>query len=114
MTHHDWRVRIDDILEAVEKIGRYTIGLSFESFSADEKTVDAVARNFEIIGEAARHVPSAVTARYPAVPWSRMRGTRNIVIHSYREIDLRIVWDTSQNDLPHLPAQLRELLEREQ
>lgn len=113
MTHHDWRVRIDDILEAAEKIARYTAGLTFETFVADERTVDAVARNFTIIGEAARHVPETVTRRYPAIPWAFMRGMRNMVVHAYRQLDLGIVWDTSQNDLPPLVNQLRELLERE-
>jgi uncharacterized protein with HEPN domain len=81
MTAHDWRVRIDEMLEAIDKIGRYTAGFTFDTFIADEKTVDAVVRNFEIIGEAARHVPSEIVARYPQVPWSMMRGMRNLAIH---------------------------------
>ncbi len=78
MTSHDWRVRIDDIIEAVEKIDRYLAGLTIQSFVADERTVDAVLRNFEIVGEAARYVPADVQARFPAIPWPRMRAMRNI------------------------------------
>jgi uncharacterized protein with HEPN domain len=114
MTTRDWRVRIDDILEAIDKIERYTAGLTnHDTFAADEKTADAVLRNFEIIGEAAGHVPSAVQARYPAVPWAKMRGMRNVVLHGYQDVDLEIVWDTLRNDLPPLVPQLREILERE-
>lgn len=110
MSARDWRVRIDDILEAAEKIGRYTAGLTYDEFAADEKVIDAVLRNVEIIGEAARHVPDEVTIRYPAVPWRRMRAMRNIVIHSYRRVDLKIVWDTLRSGVPELAPLLRQLL----
>jgi uncharacterized protein with HEPN domain len=113
MTAHDWRVRIDDIIEAVEKIDRYLAGLTFESFVSDERTVDAVLRNFEIVGEAARHVPAEVQARFPAIPWPRMRAMRNIVIHAYRQVNLGIVWDTARDDLPQLLPLLRQIIERE-
>ena len=79
----DWKVRIDDILDAVAKIGRYLEGMSLESFLADERTIQAVERNYEIIGEAAQHVPPEIQARFPAVPWGRMRGMRNLVAHEY-------------------------------
>ena len=106
-------MRIEDILEAVEKINRNTTGISFDDFAADETKADAVLWNFSIIGEAANHVPNEVQARYPAVPWARMRGMRNVLIHEYPRIDLKIVWDTATNDLPPVVPQLREILERE-
>ena len=113
MPPRNWRIRIQDILGAISKIERYTAGLSFESFAEDEKTVDAVLRNIEVIGEAARHVPDIVRARYPTVNWRQVAGMRNVVIHQYPTVDLEIVWDTVVNDLPHLAGQLTDILKRE-
>lgn len=106
-------MRIEDILEAITKIQRYTAGMTYEALADDEKTADAVTRNIGIIGEAASHVPAEVQARYPAIPWPKMRGMRNVVIHDYPDVDLEIVWDTIRNDLPPLVPLLNEILERE-
>ena len=69
-----WQFGIEDILEALTRIARYVSGMTFETFCADKKTADAVERNLEIIGEASNNVPEALLARYPEVPWHRMRG----------------------------------------
>lgn len=106
-----WPLRIEDILGALAKIERYTAGMSFDAFAADELTSDAVLRNIEIIGEAARHVPPAVQNRFPAIPWGKMQSMRNVVIHVYDEVSLTIVWDTIQVDLPPLVPLLRAVLE---
>ncbi len=106
----EWRYRIEDILEAVEKIGRYTEGMDFASFQGDSKTIDAVVRNFTVIGEAARNVPHRIREKYPDVPWEEMRGMRNLVIHEYAEVSARIVWDTIRSDLPPLIPLLRTVL----
>jgi uncharacterized protein with HEPN domain len=74
MPPRGWRLRIEDILEAIDTIGGYTAGHSSESFAADRKTVEAVAYNAAVIGEAARHIPAAVQARHPKIPWGKMRG----------------------------------------
>lgn len=78
MPPRDWRLRIEDILEAIHKTQRYVSGLSFDEFCADDKVVDAVVRNLEVIGEAARHIPPEIESRHPGVPWGEMRGMRNI------------------------------------
>lgn len=110
MPYSDWRLRLEDILEAIAKIERYTAGMTFENFGADEKTVDAVLRNLEVIGEAARHVPENVRQEFLDIPWDKMRGIRNVVIHEYFGVSLPIIWQTIKHDLPPLVAPLRNLL----
>ena len=77
----NWKLRISDILQCVAKIRRFTKGYTFEDFLQDEKTIDSVLRNLEIIGEAARHIPSNIRAQHPELPWAEMLTMRNIVIH---------------------------------
>jgi uncharacterized protein with HEPN domain len=106
-------MRIQDILDCVAKVERYTAGMTFETFLASDMTIDAVLRNIEIIGEAARYIPPEIEAKYPDVPWIEMRGMCNIVAHAYFGVSLSIVWDTVTRDLPPLPSLLKEILERE-
>jgi len=106
----EWRHRIEDILDAIEKIGRYTEGMDFGSFEGDSKTIDAVVRNFTVIGEAARTVPHRIRERHAEIPWEEMRGMRNLIIHDYAEVSPRIVWDTLRSDLPPLIPLLRGVL----
>lgn len=111
MPERDWRIRIHDITDAIEKIQKYTMGMSFSEFHADDRTIDAVLRNLEVIGEAARHVPPHVTGRYPDVPWDKMRALRNIVAHEYFGVKLPIIWETIERRLPPLKAALYKLLD---
>jgi len=102
------------MLEAAEKVARYTEGMTdFAAFSSNEMAVDAVIRNVQIIGEAARHIPDDVLARYPDVDWVGMRGMRNILVHNYGAIRLDVVWNVVQVDIPVILPRLREVLERE-
>lgn len=110
MTFKDWRVRIEDMIEAIERIRRYTDGMDAKRFIADERTVDAVIRNLEVLGEAAKRVPSQVAERHPAIPWSRMSEMRNILVHEYHSVDPSIVFDSVRHDLTPLLAPLRALL----
>ena len=87
--------------------------MTFEEFRADDKTIDAVVRNFGIIGEAARHVPSHLQKRYPRIPWSQMRGMRNVVVHEYSGVSTRIIWRTVTENLPPLAPLLQDLLDKE-
>lgn len=105
--------RIEDILDAIAKIQRYTLRLTFDTFDTSELTVDAVVRNFITIGEAAGHVPPEIVARYPAIPWPEMRGLRNIVVHEYTRVDNSVIWRTATQHLPPLVPLLRDILERE-
>lgn len=99
-----------DILTSLENIEEYTKGLDLESFKSDKKTIDAVVRNLEIIGEAAKNIPKRLKNQYPKVPWEKMVGMRNKVIHEYFGVDVEILWQTLQEDLPGLKKQIKDLV----
>lgn len=105
-----WRIRVQDILGSIARIERYIAEITFEDFTSDDKTIDAVIRNLEIIGEAANHVPVYVQEQYPEIPWKQAREMRNVLIHGYFGIDLSIVWRTVHHNLPPLAAQLQQIL----
>ncbi len=110
MSSRDWKIRISDMLQSIELIRAYTEEMIQSEFEADQKTIDAVLRNLEIIGEAARHVPEAIVNKYPDVPWDEMRAIRNIVIHEYFGVNLNIIWHTTQVNLPSIVDKLEEIL----
>jgi uncharacterized protein with HEPN domain len=97
-----WKHRIADILEAIKKIQAYVEGMSFRQFQSDTKTVDAVIRNFIVIGEAARSVPEEITCKHANIPWRLMGDMRNFAIHEYWGVELRTIWETIKKDLPPL------------
>lgn len=109
MPERDWRLRICDIDVAIEKIERYTANMTLADFQADERTVDAVLRNFEIIGEAVRHVPEHIIKTNPNIPWAKMRALRNVVAPAYFGVNLPMIWETIIRRLPGLKAALRSL-----
>jgi uncharacterized protein with HEPN domain len=113
MPPRKWDFRIKDILAPIDRIFEYTQNLDFESFRSDTKTVDAVVRNFEIIGEAAAHLPEDLSADHPGIPWQDMRDMRNVLAHEYFGINEKIVWETLRNDLPPLVPMLKDLLCKE-
>ena len=111
MPRRQWKLRIHHILDAIAKIRVYTAGMSLETFSTNDLLVDAVLRNFTVIGEATRHIPTHVLTAYPQIPWRLMQDMRNVVVHDYPNVSLQVVWETIQNDLPLLLEPLRHLLE---
>lgn len=112
MSKREPKLYLQDILNSISKVEKYTRGLTYVEFSKDEKTIDAVIRNFEVIGEAARYVPKEIIAQYPDVPWEKMSSMRNKVLHEYFGVDLEILWQTIQEDLPELNKQIKDLLHR--
>jgi len=106
MPSRTWQFRISDILESIDKIERYTAGMDFKTWCADEKTIDAVVRNIEVIGEASVHLPDHVLDQYTDIRWSLMRGIRNAIAHEYFGIDIEIIWKTIKEDLPNLKSRL--------
>jgi uncharacterized protein with HEPN domain len=106
-----WKLRISDIIDAITAIQEYTAGMDFDDFTEDRKTVDAVVRNFTIIGEAAIRVPQQVINTNPEIPWRDMSDLRNIVVHEYFGVSDKILWETIESDLPPLVPLLERLLE---
>ncbi len=104
---------LEDILKSATKVSRYTDGMSFEDFLADERTMDAVVRNLEIIGEAAKNVPLEVRSRYPDIEWRKIAGLRDILSHTYFKVSEAILWDVVQNEVPPLAEKVNQILENE-
>jgi uncharacterized protein with HEPN domain len=111
MSKREPKLLITDILESAHKILDYTAGQSFEDFTNDNKTIDAVIRNFEIIGEAANRLPKEFKDRYTEINWHRIRGFRNRIVHDYFGIDYSIVWTIKETFLTLMIAQLKPLSE---
>jgi len=102
-----------DILEMMDKVKRFIGDMSFNEFASDDKTSFAVFRALEVIGEAAKQVPSPVRRRHPDVPWRRMAGMRDRLIHGYFGVDVEIIWETATQLVPELRPRLVQVLEEE-
>jgi uncharacterized protein with HEPN domain len=98
----DYRLYLDDIREAGEKVMRYVRGLTFSQFVQDEKTFDAVVRNLAVIGEAVKHIPPEIRSRYPEMEWRKIAGLRDVVTHEHLGIDEDILRDAIQHEVPVL------------
>jgi len=106
----DFRLFLDDIIESSENARSYVNGLSYDDFVADQKTIDAVIRNLEIIGEAVKNVPPEVVAARPDIEWKEFSRFRDLIVHRYFKIKLTIVWDVLQNRLTELESAVAEIL----
>lgn len=104
---------LGDIQEAMEMIRLYTKGFTYQKFLYDRKTQDAVVRNFEVIGEAAKNVSKALKTKHPEVEWKNIAGLRDKLIHFYFGIDYKIVWNITKKELSKLQKQIDEILMRE-
>ena len=109
MSSRDPKLLVGDILDSAQKILTYTAGQSFDEFTNDSKTIDAVIRNFEIIGEAAKRLPEDFKDSFREIDLHRIRGFRNRIVHDYFGIDYSIVWTIKETFLQQLIAQLRPL-----
>jgi uncharacterized protein with HEPN domain len=107
MSKREPSLLIEDIIESANKILNYTHNLSFDEFKKDSKTIDAVIRNFEIIGEAANRLPDYFKDSHSAIDWHRIRGFRNRIVHDYFGIDYSIVWEIKEAYLPALIQSLK-------
>lgn len=101
---------VADIVAAAEKAQQFVVGMTFDSFQADEKTQFAVVRALEIIGEATKRVPQEVRDRNPDVPWRSMAGIRDRLIHDYENVNCEIVWKTVTDDLSTLVPKLQRIM----
>ncbi len=105
----DHRDYLEDIVRAIDEVAEFTDGLSYKSFSQDRKTVNAVIRSLEVLGEAAKHITASMRQRAQAVPWKQMSGMRNKLSHEYFGVDLQIVWAVAQQELPPLRSDIERL-----
>ena len=90
---------LEDMIESMDKIQEYIGDLSYEEFSTKNIVIDAVVRNLEVMGEAAKNVPASIRENYTHIPWRQMAGLRNILIHEYFGVDLSIVWTIATKDM---------------
>ncbi len=107
------RIHLDyfeDIVDATEKIGQFIEGMTYEQFAKDAKTVYAVIRALEMIGEAAKQVPTSFKEDHPNVSWREVTGIRDKLIHHYFGVNLEVVWKTAIEDIPDLGLQIRRIL----
>lgn len=114
MSDRDIILLLEDMLESALKIKRYTLNLDYDSFANDDKTIDAVVRNFEIIGEAANRTDPDFRIMNPEIEWNRIRGFRNRIVHDYFGIDYEIVWTIIENDLGNLIKQIESVISNSQ
>ena len=103
-------LRLEDILESIEWIESHIEGYDFESFSVDRKTIDAVTRCLEVIGEAAKHLPDTLTAQYSDIPWRAICGFRDVLAHSYFRTEDSIIWDAATQGAQELKPVVEALL----
>jgi uncharacterized protein with HEPN domain len=111
MIERDYRDYLQDMIDSIGDIENFTAGLDFEAFSQDRKTSNAVTRSVEVIGEAAKKIPDRTRKQYPVIPWKKMAGMRDKLIHEYFGIDLEILWKVAKEDLPPLKAPISKILE---
>jgi len=108
MSERQPKLLVEDIIESAQKILLYTDGMTFDDFIKDHKTIDAVIRNFEIIGEAANRLPAEFKNTHHDIDWKRIKGLRNRIVHDYFGIDYSIVWNIRDNYLSDTITALKE------
>ena len=113
MPSRNSRFRIQDIINAAKTIQSYTAGMTFKEFQQNEILIKAILYDFVVIGEAAINVSSEIKSRSPQIPWRIIGDMRNVIAHEYFQVNLKIIWNTIQHNLPGLVTQLEELLQTE-
>jgi uncharacterized protein with HEPN domain len=108
----DERLYLEDIVTACEKILRFTNGITFDDLLRDEKTYDAVVRNLEVIGEAAKHISDEIRGKISDIDWRKAAGLRDMLSHVYFGIDNNILWNVIQNKVPHLRETIQRFFEQ--
>ena len=108
---------IEDIINAMNKALQFVKGMSYDEFTKDDKTIFAVIRSLEVIGEAVKNIPETIREKYPEIPWKAMAGMRDKLIHEYFGVDLKILWDTVKKRIPKIKPffekMLKEIEQRE-
>ena len=99
-----------DILNAIIEVDEFINGMTFDTFVEDRKTINAVIRSLEVLGEATKHIPSQFRNKHPEIPWSKMAGMRDVLIHDYMGVDLMTVWKVAKERLPEIRPMAEKLV----
>jgi uncharacterized protein with HEPN domain len=106
MSKRDWKILFEDIIDSIKKIEEYTADLSSNDFEENNLITDAVVRNIEIIGEASKNIPNEIQNLFKDIPWQKLRGIRNRIVHDYFDVDRTIIWHIVTNELSPLKSTL--------
>lgn len=109
----EFMLYLEDMLQSMDRIQEYLGTMDFRHFKMNYLVVDAIIRNFEILGEASKNIPTAIKNKYPEIPWRKMYGLRNLIAHEYFGIDYEMIWEIAKNNLPQNRKDLEELLVKE-
>jgi len=111
MKKRDYRDYVQDIIDAINDLETFTKDMKVGDFVKDRKTVNAVIRSIEIIGEAAKKIPESIRRKNISIPWKKMTGMRDKLIHEYFGVDLETLWEVTNNDIPPLKPLIQNVLE---
>ena len=104
---------MEDMLQSMNRIEEYLGELNFREFKMNYLVVDAIIRNFEIIGEASKNIPTDILEKYPEIPWRKMYGLRNLIAHEYFGVDYEMIWEIAKNNLPQNRIDLSKIIDEE-
>ena len=104
---------LEDMLQSMDRIEEYLSSFDFKKFKQTYLVVDAIIRNFEIIGEASKNIPAYIQQKYPEIPWKKMYGLRNLIAHEYFGIDYEMIWEIAKRNLPQNRIDLIEIIKKE-
>ena len=111
--NRDYNLYLEDMLTSMLRIEEYIGEMKFKEFKMNYMIVDAIIRNFEIIGEASKSLPLELKNKYPEIPWKKMYGLRNLIAHEYFGIDHEMIWEIAKNNLPQNAIDLRKIINAE-
>lgn len=105
---------LQDILDAINDVEIFTASITYEQFTKDRKTLNAVVRSIEVIGEASKRLPDTLKAKYSELPWREITGMRDKLIHAYFGIDTETIWQTAKEDIPSMKKSIKKMIEDQQ